>query len=366
MTLGPIVTACDERFAMPLATAFRSIVEANRSSWPLEFFVLFEKFSRSTKNKVVSSLPPGTAVIQWMPVDLRPYEEFGKANYPKAAYARCLLPEIFPETVRKVLYLDADILVLDDLRPLWATDLKGCILGAVEDGVNELLQEAKLISDSFTDVPRVQCYFNTGVLLIDIALWREARITSKAFEYLRAHPRAPFPDQDALNYACDGLWRKLDHRWNFHDKHWETNLAEIDPAQRPGIVHFATNQKPWLASSLSPNRKFYNDFRRRTRFAPSIKDKLPLEVCFRCKRALKRSRTLSSVWSKLKRPTNGIDWQTLIGPTISANDNAAGREANQEKTETLKSVAVQTKRSATEEALPPTALHRSLSRAMRR
>ena len=143
--LGPIVTACDDRFAMPLATALRSIVDTNRSGWPLEFFVLVDEFSESARNKVVSSLPPGTAAIRWMPVDLQLYEEFGKANYSKIAYARCLLPEIFPETISKVLYLDADIVVLDDLRPLWETDLEGCVLGAVEDGINELLQKTKLV-----------------------------------------------------------------------------------------------------------------------------------------------------------------------------------------------------------------------------
>src|SRR5579862_9702173 len=104
MSLGPIVTACDEHYAMPLATALRSIADANRSNWPLEFYVLFDGLPQSTRNKVDGSLPPRSAVIRWVPVDLRLYNQFGTMKYPKIVYARCLLPEIFTSQVPKVLY----------------------------------------------------------------------------------------------------------------------------------------------------------------------------------------------------------------------------------------------------------------------
>ena len=67
--VGPVVFACDDGYAMPLATALRSIVEANRSGGPIEFHVLFDKFSERAKGKVLDSLPTGTAVINWVPVD---------------------------------------------------------------------------------------------------------------------------------------------------------------------------------------------------------------------------------------------------------------------------------------------------------
>ena len=37
------VWACDAAYAMPQATTFRSITEANRSSWPLEFHMLSDR-----------------------------------------------------------------------------------------------------------------------------------------------------------------------------------------------------------------------------------------------------------------------------------------------------------------------------------
>jgi hypothetical protein len=51
----------------------------------------------------------------------------------KMTYARLLIPELFPATVSKVLYLDSDLLALGDLGPLWRTDLAGAVVAAVPD-----------------------------------------------------------------------------------------------------------------------------------------------------------------------------------------------------------------------------------------
>jgi lipopolysaccharide biosynthesis glycosyltransferase len=213
-------------------------------------------------------------------------------------FARFLIPKIFLDAA-KVLYLDPDILVLDDLEVLWETDLEGAVLGAVEDHIDALL---KIGEPRLNEVPRVQSYFNAGVLLINVARWREDRISERALEYLNKHPRSPYADQDALNVACDGVWKKLDGRWNFHDHHFEKKLSEM--TERPGIVHFVTNLKPWKPSSNSPNYAFYDSFRSRTSFARTTRDKLSSAfegTWFRFKRALKRSRFVTYVWSGLKR-----------------------------------------------------------------
>jgi lipopolysaccharide biosynthesis glycosyltransferase len=298
--LGPIVFACDEGYAMPLATALRSIIDANRTGCALEFHVLFDKFSERARTKVSNSLPAGTARIHWAQVNLDPYRKFDVFYYAsRMTFARFLIPSIFPNSVTRVLYLDPDILVLDDLRALRETDLEGAVLGAVEDHIDRLL---KVGEPGLERVPRVHCYFNAGVLLIDVAQWRKERISEKALDYLKNHPQSPYADQDALNVACNGNWKKLDVRWNFHDRHDQEKLAEM--TSPPGIVHFVARLKPWKLSSNSLNYTFYDSFRSRTAFARTNWDKLSDLIefgWFHLKRALKRSRLLTSVWAKLKR-----------------------------------------------------------------
>lgn len=301
----PIVLACDEAYAMPLATTLRSIVEANPDAWPLNFHVLFDDFSESTQKKVLDSLPNESALIRWVPVDMGLFGELTTMSHiSKMTFARFLIPRIFPDNVSRVLYLDADLLVLDDLRPLWETNLGGAVLGAVLDGLDWQIKYGKPGFEEFLKkVPCVQHYFNAGVLLIDLERWRKELISEKALEYLTCHPQSPFADQDAINVACDGLWKKLDPRWNFHEHHYEKTIADMGPYDKPGIVHFVTSLKPWKPSSISLNATFYDTFRSRTCFARTPVDKLWdifQSAWFRLKNILSQYAFLRVIWNRTK------------------------------------------------------------------
>jgi len=256
---------------MQLATVLRSIVEANRSGWPVEFHVLSDGFAEATKERVRDSLPKGSASIRWIPVNILLFQEFWtRDDVSKMTYARLLIPKVFPDTVSKVLYLDTDILVLDDLTPLWETNLDGAILGAVLDNLDPHFKSGK---PGYEEAPRVGNYFNAGVLLIDLDRWRKEQVSEKALAYMNNHPRTPFMDQDALNFVCDGHWKRLDQRWNFHDC-WSTSISHLSLCNRPGIAHFVSIMKPWNASLLSVNASFYDTFRSRTCFYRTPWDKL--------------------------------------------------------------------------------------------
>lgn len=281
----PVVMACDEAYAMPLATALRSIVESNRSWWPLEFHLLSDGFSEETRRRVFDSLPKESASVRWVPVDLTHFKKFETLSYiSKVTYARLLIPYVFPNVVSKLLYLDADILVLDDLRKLWETNLDGAILAAVIDDIDQQVKSGDPRIEE--GVPRVRDYFNAGVLLIDLKRWRNERVSEKALEYLTRCPHTPYSDQDALNVVCDGQWKKLDPRWNFQPYYEKKKISDICQGQRPGIVHFVTREKPWDSSIRCLNAEFYDSFRSRTCFARNSIDK-----------ALD---TLKGVWSHLK------------------------------------------------------------------
>jgi lipopolysaccharide biosynthesis glycosyltransferase len=295
----PIVLACDKAYAMPLATALRSAVESNKSDSPLEFHVLTDSFPKDMQKRVFDSLPAGSASINWVTIDLKPFENFTTLSHiSKITYARFLIPELFPDSVSKVLYLDADILVLDDLGPLWETDLEGFVLGAVLDRWDQRIKDN---NPGLERVPRVRDYFNAGVLLVDLNRWRKERISEKALQYLVHHPHSLFSDQDALNVACDGLWKRLNSRWNFHDID-EKCISTFNPHERPPIVHFAAREKPWNAVSFSLNASFYDAFRSRTHFARTPWDKLcdmTKVVWIRVKSNLKRYALVRAIWTQV-------------------------------------------------------------------
>jgi lipopolysaccharide biosynthesis glycosyltransferase len=280
----PIVFVCDDAYSMPLATALRSIVDANTSGRPCDFHVLTDGISANNKRRIFESLPKGSASIRWVDIDLDIFSELNaQGHMSKMTFARLLIPRIFPDAVSKVLYLDTDILVLDDLKALCEADFRESVVAAVLDKI----VTSEIDKPGWEQVPRVREYFNAGVLLINLKRWRELEISEKAMEYLMAHPDSRFCDQDGLNVACDGLWTKLDSRWNFLDFFERKNLAQLNVRSLPGIVHFVTYEKPWKVSSLHANAKFYDSFRSRTCFA-----RTPLD---------KQQDALIDLWLRLKR-----------------------------------------------------------------
>ena len=282
-----IVLACDGAYVMPLATTLRSAVESTPSAWPLSFHVMCHGVDDAARRAVLNSLPAGSASIRWVDVDVKMFSNFGTGvnlHISLASYIRFLIPEVFPSSTGKILYLDTDVLVLEDLTSLWNIDLGNNAVGAIADRWHQWIKEGGV-----ADVPVVQSYFNAGVLLINLPRWRQLGISEKALAYMQQFPKTPFMDQDALNVACDGSWLPLAGKWNFQD-HLRAKIVKLSADQRPAIVHFISKRKPWLAEHPTPNHGLYDEFRARTRFARSPWQKLtdPLKsVPFHAKKLIK-------------------------------------------------------------------------------
>lgn len=269
----PVVMACDERFAMPLATALRSLCDNNQRHWPLQVHVLTDDFSPEVRQRVEQSLPRGAAALHWQHVDVHRFE-----NYPlptgltPISLARLGIPEMFREQGGRVLYLDADLLVLGDLAELCNIDMCGAPLAAVIDFLAELDFKAGRLEHRL-GMPKVTSYFNSGVLLFDVDASIRHGLTARAMEYLAANTTSPYPDQDALNVACDRAWKKLSPLWNFQGhRNSPVRVDRLPPSERPHIVHFVWIHKPWIPRAGNVNAPLYNYYRGRTRFPRSLGD----------------------------------------------------------------------------------------------
>src|SRR5262249_22491076 len=210
--------------------------------------------------------------LHWVPVDLTRFAAYSTSSYISAlTYARLLIAELLPRSIRKVLYLDVDILVCDDLTPLLQTDLEGFAFGAVLDLLDNRVKAGETIWTK--DLPRVQYYLNAGVLLMDLERWRAEQISGKALDYLKEHPKTPLSDQDALNVVCDGRWKQLNARWNVINDH-RTKISSRGTGTGPAILHFAGPLKPWQVGVLDPNARIYDEIRNRTLFARSKRERI--------------------------------------------------------------------------------------------
>jgi lipopolysaccharide biosynthesis glycosyltransferase len=156
-----------------------------------------------------------------------------------ATYYRLFLPALLPNHVTTLLYLDTDVLVLKDLFELCTLDLGSLPAAAVADAEMKLRPDLSIYSRDD--------YFNAGVLLINLAEWKQQQISEKAANFLREFPeKIKFVDQDALNAVLVGNWLKLDTRYNVFPSQIPYGSREVNAFEKDkAIIHFVET-KPWL------------------------------------------------------------------------------------------------------------------------
>ncbi|QIK56874.1 glycosyltransferase family 8 protein [Erysipelothrix sp. HDW6A] len=172
------------------------------------------------------------------------------SRYPKEMYYRLLAAFVLPQDMKRILYLDPDILVINALRPLWELDLEGNLFAAAaHTGLTELANTVNRVRLG-TD----HDYYNSGVLLINLDLAREAINRDHLFEYVNEHRfELLLPDQDVLNglYGSKTLDIK-DELWNYDARKYNSylvrSLGEFDEQwiiKNTVILHFCGSAKPW-------------------------------------------------------------------------------------------------------------------------
>jgi lipopolysaccharide biosynthesis glycosyltransferase len=198
----------------------------------------------------------------------------GHGHISAATCFRLALAKVVPPDIDRILYLDSDLIVMRDISSLWNTDLHGRVAAAVSDpGVDALAFATRWGLP--TERP---AYFNAGVLLIDLNAARSQMVLDTALEFLVMNKDAlPWHDQDALNYALWRQWLQLDTMWNMQRTTAIIGVSEglgrLASHPSPAIVHFTTEDKPWVRGAYTPYAWLYWRNLMRTPFREEVEAK---------------------------------------------------------------------------------------------
>lgn len=174
------------------------------------------------------------------------FKNWPPMRWSMSAYYRLLLPDLLPET-DKLIYLDCDLLVLDDLSELWNIDLGSAPCGAVATKVSH---EHK----NKIGLPEEAAYFNAGVMVYNLRKMAQEKHTGRFIALFNEYAdRIKYADQDILNLCYHDCYHKLPLRWNVVNSIYRNPPDETLYSQRettgalhsPGIVHFTGTHKPW-------------------------------------------------------------------------------------------------------------------------
>nr|WP_197501560.1 glycosyltransferase family 8 protein [Hyphomonas sp. Mor2] len=252
-----VAFGCDAGFAPHVAATIASIV---RHTDPNKLHILMMQDGFDDEQKeVIESLADG-ALFTWIDmsdIELPDYLVSNHISY--ATLFRLGLEQLAPEACQRLIYLDADLIVMDDLQKLWDVDLKGAAIGGVPDpGLSVDIPGVDQHWREWGD-DKAAPYLNAGVMVIDLDQVRRDSGFSKALDVISEHGAdLPYQDQDAINWIYWGQWTELPLEWNVQRfqllERFESYFSAetLAACQDPKIVHFTGPEKPWNMEGYHP------------------------------------------------------------------------------------------------------------------
>lgn len=215
-----------------MVTAAKSLV-AN-SSVDKVFFLIED-------NKFPEKLPP---IIDTINVSGQKFFPQDCANirtpFSYMSLVRVCYSQLMPE-LDKVLQLDVDTVVVDNIDALWDVNLKGKWFAAVEERLS-------------TYKPFGALYYNIGVAMFNLTQIREEHADDLLIRYLNTI-NTPYIDQDAWNRHMSGRDVSLPLRYN---ECFVTGFTE-----EPAIVHYA-GHKDWQTTIKVSRKEYLKRYREMT------------------------------------------------------------------------------------------------------
>lgn len=262
MTLH-VACSSDSRLAADCAVMLSSLGASNRARTVTVHFLYDDRISHDDRCNLQAIVKGAGAEWEGVAVSsdetaMFPYT----SRYGYSAWYRILLPNVLPD-VDRVLYLDSDLLIMDDLQSLYEIELGNAYLAAVTQPT--LPQVFPRLRDTL-GLPDADSYFNSGVMTLDLARLRSSGSVAQVLAFINER-KGPMPwaDQDPLNAVLHRHRVRLGPRWNLMTPVFELPAsmmpwtpAEINEAVAdPAVIHFIGEHKPWHYRCRHPYRNRY-------------------------------------------------------------------------------------------------------------
>ncbi|WP_109078719.1 DUF4422 domain-containing protein [Aggregatibacter kilianii] len=248
-----IVFSIDDNYARYCAVAIKSILDFVNKDQKIHFYIVHDPNKLSEKSKAfLSSFEDFSIRFTFIKVNNADFNFYplNREHISVATYYRLALPKLLPDTVNKIIYLDSDIIVLDNIAKLWNESMDSSpIAGVLDEG--GVLQIRRL------GLPLSHNYINAGITLMDINKLRSINLDHLFSRILyENYDLITLQDQDIINIAFSNNIKKLPLRWNVQSRMYKQNELEYAYSQKeleeaalcPAIVHFSDRNKPWQYS----------------------------------------------------------------------------------------------------------------------
>lgn len=193
-------------------------------------------------------------------------------------YSYFFLQDILPSDVDRVLLLESDAIVVNNLQEMYLMDIEDYYIAAADDLQSKWYKRKLHMKD---EIP----YFNSGIILYNLEKWRNDDITKKIVKILNTGRYKFFYEvQDEMNVLLKGKVKIFSPKYNcttgiflfdyknmMRYRHPSTYCSEKEfeeAKKNPVIIHFTRNQiiqsRPWVEGCMHPFNNYYLEIKKDT------------------------------------------------------------------------------------------------------
>lgn len=239
----------DNNFVRGTVTSIVSIYLNNKQR-NFRFHIIISNLTEDSK-KIFSEISKKYIInIIIYEIDINIIKENMKPLRQMSLYFRFIFPLLLHDK-DKIIYIDGDIICLNNAEKLFDINLTDNIIAAISDTIET--NKERFLDDRLSQLDsKNHIYFNAGLLVINVSLWNKLKISEKAISLLNEQD-FHCKDQDVLNLLTTNKVKYLPKEYNC------INIDEVIDKNKIVFLHLTSSPKPWcLAYCVSP---CYSEFR---------------------------------------------------------------------------------------------------------
>lgn len=304
-----IVFASDNNYAQHTAVAMTSVLVNTKVPQKIQFYLIDDEIQQENKEKITKTVQNLGGNIEFIKIKNSKLEDcYVSGELSRASYFRLDIANILEKSIEKIIYLDCDLLVYDDIEKMWQLDMGGKPVAATCDLGIMASARVRKQKNKFIGLPFDAPYFNAGVLIMDLKKWRDGNY-AEAIIALATQNKYPNHDQDALNKFFMNNWQEIPLRWDVIPPVFNLFLKivtkpdlrkkAIEAKLNPAIFHYAGGYKPWEYEIHDGFNDKYYEYLKLTEYKEA---KMPQFDKRRKNRSIKRQMLrlkMGNMWAKI-------------------------------------------------------------------
>lgn len=237
----------NSKYLLWLLVMLESLFDHNSN---IDIYLLYSDLKEEELKALDDFITNKNAVLFPLKINSGTFAEAPTLKYiSKETYYRLLAAELLPDTLDRLLWLDADIIVAKNIEKFYKTNFDGNCLVACSYGT----PMQKTIDDNCERLGIVDSskYFNAGVLLYNMEALRKLDVRKLIDQCFKDQPALTFPGQDITNLIFYNQVKIEDYRYYNAMIHCIANPEELHfMRENAAIIHFPGEAKPWKFHDL--------------------------------------------------------------------------------------------------------------------